>query len=149
MFLTKEKLQDARVPPSRFYKFVELFPNGTEVTRELCLEHPNIFSFGFQGGYLIPANLRDAYWDKLSIVSGQYVGKLALLLYGRPVRRRNPLTFSQLSQIYVLGMRSTRATPISKPKLDPKLEESKIEREQIGRDCNLESALLFYDYSIM
>jgi hypothetical protein len=55
MYLTKEQLQDAGVAPEKVQKFAALFPNGTEVTCEVCVKHPDVFSFGKQGGPLIRA----------------------------------------------------------------------------------------------
>jgi hypothetical protein len=46
MYLTKERLAEAGIDAEKVDKFAELFPNGTEVTRELCVKHPDVFSFG-------------------------------------------------------------------------------------------------------
>jgi hypothetical protein len=39
MFLTKERLQASVVDPEKIIQFEALFPNGVELTRELCVEH--------------------------------------------------------------------------------------------------------------
>jgi hypothetical protein len=54
-YLTKEQLQDTGIDPEKIQKFTELFPYGTEVTCELCVKHPDIFSFGKQGAQLLSA----------------------------------------------------------------------------------------------
>lgn len=48
MYLTKEQLQELQDTgiDEKIDKFAELFPNGTEVTRELCMTHQDVFSFG-------------------------------------------------------------------------------------------------------
>ncbi len=52
-YLTKEKLQAADIAIEKIEKFAELFPNGTEVTCEVCVKHPDVFSFGKNGRRLI------------------------------------------------------------------------------------------------
>ena len=68
MYLTKEQLlelQDTGID-EKIEKFAELFPNGTEVTYDVCIKHPNVFSFGLPGARLLPPNvLWKPYWDKV------------------------------------------------------------------------------------
>ena len=45
-YLTKEKLEHTLIDPEIIKKFAELFPDGTEVTREVRETFPDIFSFG-------------------------------------------------------------------------------------------------------
>jgi hypothetical protein len=53
MYLTEGQLIDAWIDPEKIQKFAELFPNGTEVTYDLCVTHTDLFSFGKQGRSLI------------------------------------------------------------------------------------------------
>ena len=56
MYLTNEQVQELQDTgiDEKIEKFAELFPKGTEVTYELCVEHPDVFSFGNPGARLMP-----------------------------------------------------------------------------------------------
>jgi hypothetical protein len=69
MFLTKEQLQEAEIDYEQVRKFAELFPSGTEVTRELCMKHPDVFSFGLPGSLLLPTHARRAYRDRILLIA--------------------------------------------------------------------------------
>jgi hypothetical protein len=63
MYLTNEQVQELQDTgiDEKIKKFDALFPNGTEVTRELCIKHPDVFSFGFPGAQLLGSNDMVAY----------------------------------------------------------------------------------------
>ena len=61
-------------------KFARLFPNGAEVTRELCIKHPDVFSFGCPGARLMPHVGWKAYWDKVLNAKKEY--KMRMMIAG-------------------------------------------------------------------
>ena len=68
MYLTKEQVEelwDTGID-EKIEKFAELFPNGTEVTYDLCIKHPDVFSFGLPDARFMPRHVRwKPYWDKV------------------------------------------------------------------------------------
>ena len=73
-YLTKEQLQELQDTgiDEKIQKFATLFPNGTEVTRELCMKHSDVFSFGCPGARLMPHCGWKAYWDKVLNAKKEY-----------------------------------------------------------------------------
>jgi hypothetical protein len=168
MFLTKEKVQELQGTgiDEKIEKFAELFPNGTEVTRELCIKHPDVFSFGLPGARLMPRHVRwKTYWEKVRKAKIGYKCRVIQLGHRRDWATRGcsgmyKRAFEQAlrqwekdNPNYVPGIfKFGPPMPLDyceSPSIALQvLEECKIEEERLARDCNLELALMFYDATI-
>ena len=60
MFISKELLEKHAACKNQLDKFVELFPDGVDATRELCLAHAQTFDFTW-AHYLLPRPACEAY----------------------------------------------------------------------------------------
>ena len=60
MFISKELLEKHGACKNQLDKFVELFPDGVDATRELCLAHAQTFDFTW-AQYLLPRPAWKAY----------------------------------------------------------------------------------------
>ena len=82
MFITKGLLEKHGACKNQINKFVELFPDGVDATRELCLAHAQTFSFAWARLLLSPpgreayneavAPARKAYYDGVSSARKAY-----------------------------------------------------------------------------
>ena len=71
MFISKELLEKHGACKDQLDKFVELFPDGVDATRELCLAHAQTFDFTW-AQYLLPRPARKAYNEALAPVWKAY-----------------------------------------------------------------------------
>ena len=157
MFLTNEQVQELQDTgiDEKIEKFAELFPNGTEVTYDLCIKHPDVFSFGLPGARLLPPGGWKAYWDKVFKAKRNY--KIRKAIAGcTPEERFRDFEKEKIAYErrfakwekenigYYDKPRIFSCIPIlPPPPLSP--DEYKITEERITRDYNLELALIFYD----
>ena len=65
MLITKELLEKHGACKNQLDKFVELFPDGVDATRELCLAHAQTFDF-IWAQYLLPRPARKAYDEAIA-----------------------------------------------------------------------------------
>lgn len=61
MFITVEMLKTADVCATARSRFEDLFPDGVEVTRELCLQHASAFDWDWAAENLLPKSAWDVY----------------------------------------------------------------------------------------
>jgi hypothetical protein len=59
--ITAKLLTRKGVCESQLNKFIALFPDGVEPTRELCVAHANDFNFSWAAQYLLSPPARKAY----------------------------------------------------------------------------------------
>lgn len=92
MYITKEQLQELQDTgiDEKIQKFARLFPNGAEVTRELCIKHPDVFSFGCPGARLMPHVGWKAYWDKVLNAKKEYMMRMMIAGGKRQWATRDP-----------------------------------------------------------
>lgn len=79
MFLTKERLQASVVDPEKIIQFEALFPNGVELTREVCVEHADCFSFELDGMRILPVWSRKFYCDEIIRANCEHITKTQIL----------------------------------------------------------------------
>lgn len=72
MFLTKEVLQTAGVDPEQVQKFSALFPNGAQVTRDLCVIHAQKLNFGRMAKPLLSNASYAIFRDKIKDTLEEY-----------------------------------------------------------------------------
>ena len=65
MFINKELLEKHGACKNQLDKFVELFPDGVDATRELCLAHAQTFDFTW-AQYLLSSPARKAYNEAIA-----------------------------------------------------------------------------------
>ena len=65
MFISKELLEKYGACKNQLDKFVELFPDGVDATRELCLAHAQTFDFTW-AQYLLSSQARKAYNEAIA-----------------------------------------------------------------------------------
>ena len=65
MFISKELLEKHGACKNQLDKFVELFPDGVDATRELCLAHAQTFDFTW-AQYLLPSPAWKAYNEAIA-----------------------------------------------------------------------------------
>jgi hypothetical protein len=158
MYLTEGQLIDAWIDPEKIQKFAELFPDGTEVTCELCVKYPDIFSFGEQGRSLIT----DVHYvNEREDIRSQYDREIMELERACGVRRsiaicvfRNRLRAGRDDKdrtndiYYPLGTDGKTARfAISRP---PTIEEDTAHKsniDHIEQEHLLKQALVFYKAS--
>lgn len=142
MFLTKQQLQDAEIDPDKIRKFAELFPKGTEVTREMCIKYSDVFSFGYPGARLLPNGGWNEYLDSVSKAKNNYKSMMALM--NKMMVHNQPKLTSKVFKSY---------PPIPYPlaALVPATEDAvpMISVEGITRLYNFNLALIFYEISII
>ena len=71
MFINKELLEKHGACKNQLDKFVELFPDGVDATRELCLAHAQTFDFTW-AHYLLSRPGRKAYDEAIAPASKAY-----------------------------------------------------------------------------
>ena len=76
MFISKELLEKHAACKNQLDKFVELFPDGVDATRELCLAHAQTFDFTW-AQYLLSSPARKAYNEAIAPAWKAYVGATA------------------------------------------------------------------------
>lgn len=57
MKITPEMLRDLKACEDQYNLFVELFPDGVEITEELCVRHAQDFDFEWVAQHLLPKKL--------------------------------------------------------------------------------------------
>jgi hypothetical protein len=164
MYLTKEQLEDAGIDPEKIQKFAALFPYGTEMTRELCMKHPDVFSFGLPGARLMPHAGWKAYWDKVLEAKFEYKMRLQIPMsnlrwnmrdvekekigFARTLARwkeENPnYNCDDAPRLFTFGPPMPLGPPPSKSRQQA-LDEYKIVEERITREYNSEIALIFHE----
>jgi hypothetical protein len=170
MYLTNEQLQelwDTGID-EKIEKFAELFQNGTEVTREICVKHPDVFSFGLPGARLMPPNVRwKPYWDRVLSAKKDY--KMRMLAPRRMLERNtrsqeeeklayerytaywnpeNPDYDAQWRLFTLIHGRPPLPLPPKIPR-EQALAEYNFAVERITWDYEWKLALIFYETSII
>ena len=168
MYLTNEQVQELQDTgiDEKIEKFAELFPNGTE-TYDLCIKHPDVFSFGLPGARLMPHCGWKAYWDKVFKAKDDYRWRmmrpnwwlwnatrdleqerigLERLLAKR--KKENPnYNHDAPPRIF-----SIVTMPLPPPPDIPKqqmLDKYNVEKEHVTRERDLALALIFYEASLI
>lgn len=149
MYLTKEQVEelvDTGID-EKIEKFVELFPDGTEVTYDLCIKHPDVFSFGLPGARLMPNCGWKAYFDR--ILKARHIYKVLSFFAtprGRIVIIHNGNEEWKPQKMFTWGPKIPlrREAPTSE-----EIDVGNKKLERIMREYNLELALIFYETSIM
>jgi hypothetical protein len=157
-FLTKEQLQNAGIEPEKIEKFAELFPDGTEVTCEVCVKHPDVFSFGEKGGKLIRAlndieEVHSKYDHDITDADFTYGARSAVAI----ADFRSRLRVERGDKDKIAGHQPHRAARYRKlammlysPPRHPTQQEENTHKnnlERIEREHLLEQALAFYNAS--
>jgi hypothetical protein len=61
MFITTDTLRERRACAEQVELFASLFPDGVEVTEELCVKHAQDFGWDWASEYLLPRLAHEAY----------------------------------------------------------------------------------------
>ena len=79
MFLKREHLQAAGIDPEKIVKFADLFPNGTEVTRDVCVKFPQVFSFELDGMRILPQESWTFYCEEIICAKREHISQTQIL----------------------------------------------------------------------
>ena len=80
MFISKELLEKHGACKDQLDKFVELFPDGVDATRELCLAHAQTFDFTW-AHYLLSRRAWKAYDEATATARKAYNEAIAAAWY--------------------------------------------------------------------
>ena len=78
MKITPEMLRDLKACESQYRLFVELFPDGVEITEELCVKHAHDFDFEWASQNLLNSSRLGAYEEAIAPHRRAYSEAVAL-----------------------------------------------------------------------
>ena len=146
LLITEILLQAVEVHPERVQKFAELFPNGTELTRELCLKHPDVFNLGLPVALLLQRYIREEYVNKVLEIQDAYEIKLTLAKpRGRMIDIQNDESAVEPAKPQRLFTWGPVIPVRVEPPTEQEIEASKEKIARIKREYNLELSLAFFE----